>query len=486
MSKFFGQSSSDSESGSDDDSSVDQKAAPVAGTRFAIESDSDSEDEKRVVRSEYEKFMDAVQPKCKVIFNHLKNGDWDSTKEELNTLKTLLEKKFNKVLQQRGVPNIVIRTFATLQAAVKETSQSDLQKKAKQAFNYIKQKDLKWIRETFETPLLKYQADPSLFNDPAGSDSSSSDSDSSDSDSSDSDSSNSDSDDDASVASGSDADADSDSDWPSDSSSDDSDSDDDSDDGRPKLTGRAKWLKKVPGAGATDISDKKKKKKEQKEAKAALNKEEKASTRSNVKSSTMDEKMDEATLDLKVNNLFAARGRANATTDLGANIRQLDQLYKIAKKSFGERKELRILMLLCSLMFDQYRMKIDLYMPLSEWRIVGRYLRRVLEIVEKDENKDMRLVTISIEDVALTSITRRGNKGKELPPEEEMTSKADKNKVIVVATLQALMIRLEENYTKSLQQINNSNEKDEKKGSAKVSIIIVDRMMMYCIVFYLL
>ena len=147
-------------------------------------------------------------------------------------------------------------------------------------------------------------------------------------------------------------------------------------------------------------------------------------------------------------------------------MRQLDQLFKIAKRKFGQLKEIRILMLLVSVMFDQYMMKIDKYMPLSEWRIACRYLRRVFDILEDPANENLRLTTISKEDLALSNVTRRKTNTKINTDEDgEEQTRSTAVTVTVAATLHSALLRLEENYTKALQQINNREVDDNRRGT---------------------
>jgi len=122
---------------------------------------------------------------------------------------------------------------------------------------------------------------------------------------------------------------------------------------------------------------------------------------------------------------------------------------KIAKK-FGSKKEIPILMHLISAMFDANR-SIDDYMDIQQWRSCYRCLSRVVTLLA--ENKSLVLGVITTEELSdFVLASQNGNKKEteEVAPVEDK----DENVIRVVGTLEAFIVLLEKEYTKSLQQIN--------------------------------
>ena len=109
MSKFFARGDSDSESdGSADDESIE--VAPVrkatGGRAAVIDSDSDSEDEKkRVVKSHKDKAWDSMTEGIGKIKNSMKNNDWSVIYDEFIKVNALLDKAKAK----NGVPKFYIK-----------------------------------------------------------------------------------------------------------------------------------------------------------------------------------------------------------------------------------------------------------------------------------------------------------------------------------------------------------------------------------------
>lgn len=226
------------------------------------------------------------------------------------------------------------------------------------------------------------------------------------------------------------------------------------DDGRPELKGRARWLKKAdqpdavrktatvlqpaaaPGAATA-------------EGRKAL---EKPLATSVVKRAL--EIVTEEILDKRIADYMASRGRKQA--DPRDLLRQLEVLAKAARK-FGPRKEIPVIMHLISAMYEAHH-GIDDYMELQQWRNCFRCLTRITVLL--NENPDIELGIMPSEDV--TDLVLGGQISSDLmrkkDPEasvEDAKAKETKSSFLsVVGNLESFVSRLEDEYTKSLQQIN--------------------------------
>lgn len=218
------------------------------------------------------------------------------------------------------------------------------------------------------------------------------------------------------------------------------------------MKGRARWLKKVVTTeekGARDL------KREQKKLEGPRKKEKAEPTPLAKKTPSnwlLEDKMTEEELDRKVTDLVASRGRKN--TDAREVLRQLEVLTKAARLH-GPRKEIPVLMHLISAMFDSHR-NIDDYMELNQWRTAHRSLTRILTLLES--SKKLVLGTIGSDEVSdllvgahLKGAVKKGDAGED---EAEVKSEVDKNLLKVVGSIDSFILRLEDEYTKSLQQIN--------------------------------
>lgn len=157
-----------------------------------------------------------------------------------------------------------------------------------------------------------------------------------------------------------------------------------------------------------------------------------------------DEKITEEELDRRVNELVASRGKKN--TDVPLVLRQLEMLTKAARMH-GPKKEIPVLMHLISSMFDAHR-SIDDFMDLQQWRTCQRSLTRILTLLE--QHKKIVLGTISIDE-----LTDLGAQFKPTPANGEEDDKSVSSNVVkVVGSIESFTLRLEDEYTKSLQQIN--------------------------------
>ena len=113
MSKFFatGGSSSESDEASGSDSEVEQVQRKVTGRTAAIlKSDSDSEEEKRVVKSHKDKAFESMLEGIGRIKNSMKTNDWGVIHDEFLKVNSLLEKAKAK----NGVPKFYIKMLGDL------------------------------------------------------------------------------------------------------------------------------------------------------------------------------------------------------------------------------------------------------------------------------------------------------------------------------------------------------------------------------------
>jgi translation initiation factor 3 subunit C len=406
-----------------------------------------------VVRSQKDRTIEAIRAKVNRIKSCRKNNDWSAVQDEFEEVNKLVDKS-KVVIMNVGMPKFYIKMLAETEDHVMLSSKDkESIKKMKQssahALNRMKL-SIRKHNKKYETELADYRANPENY---ADTEEEESDDDSSD-ESSDEESSeeSDDSDDDSSSddepkkpkAKQSKLGGDSDSD---DSLFDDDDSDDDSsDDEAGQLKGRARWLKKAVDPSKT--KEKKVKTDKPKVAKAA-------------KSYDVDqgkkkihfefaEDLTEDDLDKKVAEVIASRGRKN--TDAREMLQKLEMLSRASTK-FGARKEIPILMHLISSMYDQHR-SIDDYMDHQQWRTTYRSLMRIVQLLEA--NKEIVLAAIAAEDASDMLLANAVKLKKEGDADADAgePQKEDKNTLKVVGTLDTFIARLEDEYTKSLQQIN--------------------------------
>lgn len=223
-----------------------------------------------------------------------------------------------------------------------------------------------------------------------------------------------------------------------------SSSDESEDDGRKELKGRARWLKKVPAAvDANKKSDNQKKRDER--AISGIKKKEymEPSARKPV-NTYVEVKLTEEELDRKVVELIAMRGKKN--TDPREVMRQLEVLTKGARLH-GPRKEIPVLMHLISNMLDSQR-SIDDYLEHQQWRTCYRSLFRVVTLMEA--NKKLSFAAVTVDDSADVAVSAHL---KVAAPIEEVAP-SDPNVLKVAGSVESFVVRLQDEYTKSLQQIN--------------------------------
>jgi translation initiation factor 3 subunit C len=504
MNRFWAGDSSDEEerdnasgSGSEDEVAVQpQSIAKQTDRKFGLafdESDSESEDEHREVKSQKDRTWDSLSEGIRKIKNARKNNDWPLIQDEFANVNKLVEKSKMMIIQH-GMPTFYIKMLVEMEDHVQNAlKDKENVKKMKplvaRALNQMKLQVRKH-NENYKESINDCREHPEKYEDvviPEKSskkgkkkaDSSSEDED--DSDESDSDKSDSDEDNDKSSGSDSDKDKDDDSSSSEDEklkakaapvkkapkvafkeNDDDDESDDDSsvfqdedsessssEDERKELTGRAKWLKKKgPTKAEQEEISKKDKKKTEKSKHSDRKREaaEKNETISPMKKpviARVEEKLTEEELDKRIIDLVAARGRKG--TDNRETLRQLEVLTKSARL-LGPMKEIPVIMHFVSSMFDSQR-GIDDYMDHQQWYTAYRSLHRVLYLLET--HKGVTLETLGTDELVMSS-EMKGKAGEE----GAVSGKSSVKSLRVVGSIESFVLRLEDEYNKSLQQIN--------------------------------
>ncbi len=203
------------------------------------------------------------------------------------------------------------------------------------------------------------------------------------------------------------------------------------------MKGRAKWLKKptsVEPKKKKDEADRKIEKKDDRKEVVTKEKEIKESVMKKLVALRVEDKMTPEELDQKVAEAVAARGRKGS--DQREILRTLELLTKAARLQ-GPRKEIPVLMHLISSMFDTQR-SIDDFMDLNQWNSCHRSLSRVMSLLES--HPELSLRPYGSEELADIS--------------SGALDSVNSDVIAVAGSLDSFILKLEEEYTKSLQQIN--------------------------------
>jgi len=500
-SRFWaGGDSSDSDKSEDENSTSSDESGPVTNkpgaSRWAVESDSDSEDEVRVVKSAKEKAWDSMKETVAKIKNHMKINDWNGIQTNFEDVNKQIEKA-KTLLVADGPPPFYIRLLAELEDFLAETlKDKDAQKKMNgpnaRSLNRMKLLVRKH-NKSYEEAIAAYRENPTIEvetekhrHNKAESDSDSSSESSSESSKS---GSGSDSESDSGSESGSESEEEKekkpatkkvprekkdldemDSDeWASDSEDSSSESEKET-----ELKGRAKWLKKVP-----EVKQKKERQKvKETEVDIKRRKEAKESkVVSKAKEFALDINMSAEDLDKKVLEVVAHRGRSRTNTK--ELLKQLQALAYLARR-YGPRKEIPVLMQLVSVQFDTLR-TIDECLDVAIWKSCWSYLIRILSVLE--EKPELKLGVVSDEDIADLILAAKGGLKEKNPAEdgEPVVSKEeDLNVLPVIGNLAVFALRLEEEYTKSLQKINpHTQEYIQRLRDEKLVMELAERVQAY-------
>ena len=279
-----------------------------------------------------------------------------------------------------------------------------------------------------------------------------------------------------------------------------SSSDDDEDEGGvfSQLKGRSKWLKRSAIVEEEKIiKTKEERVKARVEAKAVVEAAKviaEAAIAAGIPSTKSilpeDDNLTPSLLERKCKDIVSSRGRR--ATDVKQIVRQLEALCKLARTNFGKDARVKIPLLMHNVtaQFDLQR-GIDDFMETAVWKSCHGYLSRIMDILESD--KELKLSTLSTEDVAdemLLSSSGVGDMSKmkkaqsategalvAVAEDEELVnpktgeketeneraerlrleklksmSKEERKTIRVIGSLASFLIRLEEEYVKSLQQ----------------------------------
>jgi translation initiation factor 3 subunit C len=467
-SRFWaGSSSSEEESDVSDVSDVEtsQQQQARAASRWAVQSDSDSEEEVRVVKSAKDKALENMENKCSGIKNHMKINDWTQIQTEFDDLVKLLERAKKSL---NALPTFYLRTMVALEDFLGEkvknkAEQKKMSKENSKALIRMKGKIKKQL-EPIRKQIDDFRANPVDSSEDESSSSSESESSSSESSSSESESSKASSsaseassdeseseeessDDDKS---GSDDDSDdSDKSWPSNSSSSSSSSEDD--DNMPK--GRARWLKQTPVVT---------KAKKVKGPKVVKQREARRDSVDEVKKVAVEEelKLTPSQFDRRVKEVVAMRGKKGM--DLSEQLSLMRKLANYARRLGPARQIVATMYLVGTSVFDTSS-KIDRVMSARHWKQVQTNVCSILSLLEK--NPDFSLAPLTSEDQA--DIVRAGREkvtaaqiaaAAAEDAEEDMNfvdtlpAAGKKGTIKVSGDLAAFVDRLSEEYTKALQQ----------------------------------
>ena len=271
---------------------------------------------------------------------------------------------------------------------------------------------------------------------------------------------------------GSDSGSDSDDsiDWaaPSDDSDSDSDSDSDID---TTLKGRARWLKTATVVKEKVVKDKEGRAEKRKAEKEARMAEEAKSSKS--KFLVEQEAMTVALVEKKLNEIVSSRGKRGVHPK--ELLRQLEALCKMSIQ-FGPRTEIPVLMHLINAQFDLQR-NIDDYMSTEMWRSCAASIRRIATFLKKEPRFRIKLLTsddlLDMKEQQKKDATSKLSSEVLIHPEtgevetapqraerlrkerDEKLSEEEKFTIKAAGSMTAFMVRLEEEYTKSLQKTNS-------------------------------
>lgn len=459
MSKFWAQSSSDEESEVESSSSEEEVRRPTTtGNRWAFDSDSDSEDEKRVVKSAKEKTWESMKTSIGKLRNAMKIHDWSEIQNYFDALTREYEKpKTRATVAAEGNPAFFIKLLADLEDFLNETVRDKAaQKKMKpanvRAFNRMKL-NLKKHNKNFEEEILRFREHPEEFqveeeeSDESGSESDSDDSSDSDSDSDDD--SDSDASEDEDEDEGSDDDSESGSDDDSDDSMFGSDSDSSSsssDSEEEGVSKRLRWVKKD-----TSQTTVRRERRQDKEPRVKQVRKRRDSEEGPIRTAyRYEEALTVEDIDKRLKELTQLRPKKREESR--KYLRHLEGLAKAAVR-FGPKKEIQVAMHVVRGKFDNQKIMYD-FLDVESWRSCYRYLLRVMTILE--ENPKLYLGAPVAEDVAdtMTSVALGA---------VEAAAAADENCIPVVGTVGAFTDRLRDEYVKSLQGISAGTHEYERR-----------------------
>ncbi|DAZ93760.1 TPA: hypothetical protein N0F65_000603, partial [Lagenidium giganteum] len=438
---------SDNSSGSDVEN-VNQQAARAA-SRWAVQSDSESEEEVRVVKSAKDKAFENIERGCNALKNHMKINDWTKILSEFDQMSKAMDKAKN-VIAASGYPTFYVRAMMCIRDRNK-AEQKKMSKENSKALIRMKGK-VKAVKETLERQMEEFRKNPVESAEEESSEEEDSSEEDSDEDSDeeseeasdDSEEASEEASEEESEESGSDDDDDDDSSdgsWPSQSdSSSDSSSEDDG-----ELKGRAKWLKQVPAEGS------KKKDKGPKQPRAAREIKQRRPSFEQEKKVEEELKLSVSQFDRRLKEVVANRGKKG--TELNEQLATLRKLSNYARRLGPAREIMSTMYLLGAQLFDTSN-KIDRVMSSRHWRLARKDLATIVTVLE--QNPGFTLAPLTSEDQADILKAGRGEIAEKDDDDEKyvdtLPKVGEKGVVKVSGDLAAFVERLSDEYTKSLQQ----------------------------------
>jgi hypothetical protein len=128
-----------------------------------VESESESDEEARVVRTAKEKRWEALLKVIGIIRNHLKISDWVSLQEDFDNLNKALERAA-AVIAKEGVPRFYIRSLVELEDAVAALGRAEVRTMSQanaKAFTRVKM-NLKKNNTKYTDAIAAFRANPDV------------------------------------------------------------------------------------------------------------------------------------------------------------------------------------------------------------------------------------------------------------------------------------------------------------------------------------
>eukprot|EP00127_Corallochytrium_limacisporum_P002165 Clim_evm59s108 gene=Clim_evmTU59s108 len=435
-SRFYAASSSGSEDEQSDDESFEQQV-PAGRSRF-LASDSESEDEERVVKSKKDKRFEELAELGRNIRNHKNIKDWNAAQSDYDAMEKAL-KKTKGIVGGGATPKIFLKYLIELdeaveQAAADKEGRKKMSKTSVKALNALRQKLRKAVR-AYEGEIELYKKDPLVSGESDDED------EDEDEDESETESEEEESEDEAPkaatkapasrflrAAAGGDSDS-------------ETDSDESSDDDDDQVAPSSKWLKAS--------SDSKKKSKAPKEKKTKVSKGPiegidsvittndfttvQAPTSKGAKSKDLFEGEKDITVEVvqnKILDVLAQRGRRG--TDRAEQVTLFKKIREVARENkLGLGIDLKILLHLISAQFDLTPATAT-HMDLEHWNTCYEFIMELIR--ELEDHPEIRM-------------------GEDFSEEEEILEPED-GKYMIRGSPISLVERLDDEFTRSLQNLD--------------------------------
>lgn len=171
MSRFFAASESESEEenkGFDDKETTNELQEKDPGSKLAARftfDDSESDEERRVVRSQKEKRFDELQATIRILKNSSKIKDWTKILQDYDKIQNQISNpKLRTAIQQEGVPIFYLKTICWLSDFVEEAFSNKVARKKlspsnAKALSKLRQQITK-KNKMFLTELKEYRENP--------------------------------------------------------------------------------------------------------------------------------------------------------------------------------------------------------------------------------------------------------------------------------------------------------------------------------------